>query len=360
MNSVKLTSKRNEMMDLCKFIGSVFVVFIHVPFPGIVGGAVDCIARFAVPMFFAISGWFSYQSDCAKLVRRLRHILTLYLAGLFLGIILGAITWLYDGNALSEYLSWFSIDANRICKILFLCENPFYNSPELWYLLSIGQTYLIVSIYAAFFKETEIQYKPLYIISFVLLIIHIILGVLAVVAEMGVPASMYRNGLLFGFPMFSLGLFLHQYHKRILSVFSLTPRKMVLLIFSGLVLSLLQWRGAGIGEMPFGMLMTVPALVLLMTSHPDLPSIPHGLKKVISQLGPISMVVYIIHYPLIGVCDTFFGDFMRSALGSAADWLRPLLVVLLSVITGILWCNLQKLYRTLIPKNKNSSQKIKS
>ena len=47
---------RNETLECCRILAAVFVVFLHVPFPGLLGKTVNCLARFAVPLFFAISG----------------------------------------------------------------------------------------------------------------------------------------------------------------------------------------------------------------------------------------------------------------------------------------------------------------
>ena len=65
-SGIKLKKPRNQTIDILKLIISFFVVFHHVPFPGIKGEVVKCIARCTVPFFFAVSGYFSYGIGSGK------------------------------------------------------------------------------------------------------------------------------------------------------------------------------------------------------------------------------------------------------------------------------------------------------
>ena len=62
-----MSSQKNSTLELIKLFASYMVVFIHVPFYGKYGDAIDAIARFAVPFFFLVSGFYSYQIDCEKI-----------------------------------------------------------------------------------------------------------------------------------------------------------------------------------------------------------------------------------------------------------------------------------------------------
>lgn len=61
-NENKLISNRNCSLDFCKGVGCIFVVFIHVTFPGGLGQAVKSLGSFAVPLFFMISGYYCSNS----------------------------------------------------------------------------------------------------------------------------------------------------------------------------------------------------------------------------------------------------------------------------------------------------------
>ena len=45
-------SGHNDKLDLWKCVAIYSVIFIHILLPGQIGVAVNCLARFAVPLFF--------------------------------------------------------------------------------------------------------------------------------------------------------------------------------------------------------------------------------------------------------------------------------------------------------------------
>ena len=57
---------RNKNLDAVKAVAACFVVFIHVGFPGETGQIIKVIARFAVPFFFMISGYFCYYAEKSR------------------------------------------------------------------------------------------------------------------------------------------------------------------------------------------------------------------------------------------------------------------------------------------------------
>lgn len=58
-------------LNALKGIACICVVWIHAPFPGIVGKVVSGIARFAVPLFFAIAGYYIYDGNKEKVAKKL-------------------------------------------------------------------------------------------------------------------------------------------------------------------------------------------------------------------------------------------------------------------------------------------------
>lgn len=75
-------SARNEGVDCLKGIACIAVVLIHVRFPGLAGYICRVASQFAVPLFFAISGYFftaGKGSLYASTARKLRHSIFLFL-----------------------------------------------------------------------------------------------------------------------------------------------------------------------------------------------------------------------------------------------------------------------------------------
>lgn len=63
-----MTVQKNDTLELIKLFASYMVVFIHVMFYGTVGEAMNALGRFAVPLFFLISGYYSFQNSTVKMV----------------------------------------------------------------------------------------------------------------------------------------------------------------------------------------------------------------------------------------------------------------------------------------------------
>lgn len=63
-------SGHNDKLDLWKCVAIYSVIFIHILLPGQIGVAVNCLARFAVPLFFLSAGFFSWRSPPRVLARR--------------------------------------------------------------------------------------------------------------------------------------------------------------------------------------------------------------------------------------------------------------------------------------------------
>ena len=192
--------------------------------------------------------------------------------------------------------------ADQIASWFVLQINPF--SGHLWYLTAIFLCYGVLWLYVRFFGTEQVNYTPLYIFSLGLITFHIAMGEMAIGVEAQVSHELVRNFLFFGLPMFSLGLFLRQYQERIVENFNLNGWKLAGLVLLGAMLSVLQWYGMGTGELPIGMLLLVPALVLWMAGNPILTKNPF-LCYVISLFGGVSTSVYITHLVVYDVYNTY-------------------------------------------------------
>ena len=67
---------RNRTLDMVKAICAYAVVLLHVHFPGNAGIIANVLARFAVPVFFMVSGYFCFRGDDTEFIRigkKIRH-----------------------------------------------------------------------------------------------------------------------------------------------------------------------------------------------------------------------------------------------------------------------------------------------
>lgn len=71
------SGKRNSLLNFLKGCACIGVVFIHIPFPGLIGVVFQKSAQCAVPIFVMISGYFAYSVEgdvCPKVIRRAKRI----------------------------------------------------------------------------------------------------------------------------------------------------------------------------------------------------------------------------------------------------------------------------------------------
>lgn len=329
-----LTVSRNQSMECAKLVASFFVVAIHVPFPGDFGNVISCLSRFAVPMFFAISGYFSYGAGADKLAKRMAHIFQLNLIATLL-CILSKYMRMSDWNAgmllkLQQLMpSW-----ENVAKWVFLHINPF--SGELWYLTAIWFCYGAVWGYVRFFGEKPVCYRPLYIISLTLFLIRFAVGDLLRFSGVDIPFYIFRDGWFEGLPMFSMGIFLRQYRQQIFSNFQLTSKKLLLLFAAGFALSFLQWEQMGMMELPLGTVLQVAVLILLTAANPKLGTESAWKNTLIAKFGSLSTMVYILHYQIYEDYRDFFQYRFQEILGGKEEWLRPVVILSVTLVVSLL------------------------
>lgn len=343
--------KLNQTMELCKMIAAIFIVFLHYPFLGTFGKAVNCLSRFAVPVFFAISGYFSYGVDSNRFVKRIKHILKLNIISTLVYVLWSVIAVQRAGNVSVTEMLEMKLSAANIVKWLFINVNPF--AGHLWYLAAILTCYVILWAYAGFYEGKQINYTPLYILGFTLILLHLLFSTVATASKMSVPYFVYRNALLFGLPMVVLGIFVREYGERIVNNFKLNGVKTIILITVGSALSLLQWKGLGKIEMPVGALITVVALMLFMSTQSEIPFVGKHLYGLFSHFGNISLIMYICHILIGNVIKTYSADSAFLMKIAENGNLFPCAILIFSILAGVIFDIFSTLIKNVKKKQKN-------
>lgn len=327
--------QRNLSMECAKLIAAFLVVFAHAPFPGNIGQAISCLARCPVPLFFAISGYFSYQTSSEKLAKRLGHILLLFCAGAAVDLLWDCAVIEYGGGSSIGYLRAVIPDGKELIRWLYLTLNPY--SDHLWYLGAAATCYAVLWLYVRFFDGREADYRPLYILGAVLLVINLLTGSFANAAQAPSSIFLYRNGLVFGLPVFCMGLFLRQYGQQVRRSYRLTDGKLLLIMAAGILWSLVEWFSIGLCDSMPGNILAVMALMMLLAEHPRLSRAGEGLKRLVSRFGFWSTVIYILHPVVIEVYETCLKDAVAAKLGDQEAWAAPAIIALISLTAAVLW-----------------------
>ena len=147
---------------MLKLLASYMVVFIHVSFKGTAGIAVDAVARFAVPFFFVVSGFYSYHISLDKIRKRAKHIFFLLVIATVCHTLCKTALMLltHDYNGISVYFREY-LRPEALARLLLL--NMPVHLDYLWYLLAMLYVYYIFYMITNIVSAKEECYPSLYL-----------------------------------------------------------------------------------------------------------------------------------------------------------------------------------------------------
>lgn len=325
------TASRNQAMDLAKLIASFFVLHIHVCFPGKFGSFIQTLATFAVPLFFAITGYFSYQINSKGIHKRLTSISRLYCTAIVLHILWGCIAVEMNGGSTVAHLIRLIPDPDEFLFWLVIQKDPF--SGHLWYLAALLAVYLIFLLYI---KKFGTNYQLLYVLSLFLFLGYFVIYMLPLPLDAEVVQRICRNAWLTGLPMFSFGLYLREKQHNIIHSPHLTEKASLLILLIGIVLVAVQWGSDSKCRRPFGMLLILAGILLLSILHPQVSTDSKKKSTLLSKCGSWSTWIYILHLLLQSVYMQLLYPLISPVLSFQAEqWVRPILIAIVSLVCAI-------------------------
>lgn len=326
--------KRISSIELVKLIASCFVVFIHYHFPGEIGIVIQCIARFSVPLFFCITGYFCFQISEKSIKKRIVRILRIQCWASLIYLVFNSLV--FSNDTMMNYIND-SCTKENIAKLVIGQMHPFQN--HLWYLFALIFCYIILLVYTIGLgkKDGNISYKYLYLFGLFLGTILVFSSSYSMLDENTMDYHVYRNGLFTGLPFIILGIFIRQYKDTIIKRFELTRIKCLLMIIIGTMISIIQDLGIGSGrtELPIGIFLVVPAIMFVVVDTKNCSS--YIFDRISRVAGKVSLIVYIIH-PLIHKCVKYYSkqvDWIRNIYNQKVFY--PLFIVGCSIMIGLIY-----------------------
>ena len=326
---------RNRTFDLFKWAAALFVLLLHVPFPGDVGGTVRMFARWAVPFFFMVSGYFTYgavqREDAGRLVRRIRRLLSIFVpaAGFYA---LWCCFLLSDKTPAAFFKSHYAMEN----VVSFFLLNNTQSKPHLWFIPALIYCYGVVLLLMKMHRTHWLRWAPL------LLLVPLVLGEVVVgMLHREVAAQYSRNAWFTGLPCFALGLLFKEAETQIKRLGRKWPALGVLV---GLALSVLEYRFLNdSADMYLGPLVAAVSLFLLAQNVTCTWENPFVLYAEGSALA-----IYILHPALRNLAQRQLLPWW-GVRGMAADWLLPVLTLALALLAAGIWLWLKSLWN----KRKN-------
>lgn len=237
MNSKK---RQNECLNFIKGCACFSVLYMHTNSGGLVGTLITCLSRYAVLIFFMISGYycFNHSSDIInkKYKNKILHIIKICLFSTIVYFIWSScILYVLEGKSINIYLFIKNlVNIKSLVNFVFFNQVPFGGT--LWFLFALLYCYIIMWVI-----DKLKCYRIVYILSMLLIIIHIVSrGVIQYYGLIDESRNIvyYRNFIFMGFPFFMMGNFIHRYEEKLKKKFS--NKQLIILIISGLLISCLE------------------------------------------------------------------------------------------------------------------------
>lgn len=335
----------NRFLYMVKGIACIMVILIHVKFPGNVGTICETLARFAVPMFFAVSGRFllhEHENMEAVLIRksaRIRLIHTVRLTFIALGVytLYSLIYMLCCGTGFS---GWIHEKYNffEFSRLVLFGSGKFiydysYTFDHLWYLFALIYVYFLIWIFAGAVRRMS---GWLIFLPGSLLMFGELLQKIYPVRIFGIGISTWyvmRNWLFIGIPFVMLGIRFHMFIQ--------TERGRILAqktkfwnfcLLAGIVSCIFEYYIAGLTEVYIGSWIIVIALLFLSESQKE-----KGAGFLVGIGKYLSADVYVWHVlvlSLVGVAT------MNSGWDQNIfwNWIKPVIVIIITLFLSRLLC----------------------
>lgn len=308
---------KNDCLNVWKGIAAFAVVLIHCTLPGVPGEIIKGIARFAVPLFFLISGYFAYGREDAVLRRREIHILRLYVGAVAVYYLWAAIRYFLSQRTFAQMGAELFPDGGRtVSDLLFF--NRTAMAPHLWFMGALVYCYLFYRLLTR--KRLE---ERAYLLIPVLLAANLLLGEGRGLTGIAVPVRWIRSFWLTGFPFFLWGSWFACREKQ--GRLQLHRSAGMALVAGGMLLSSVECLWSGYDELYVGSILTAGGLFSLALAFADL-----GKGSLLARIGERdSANIYLWHmllrnfaalaFLMAGVYETMACQLLMPFLVGAAS-----------------------------------------
>ncbi|MBR0271194.1 MAG: acyltransferase [Methanobrevibacter sp.] len=251
-------------LNFLKFLAVFGVICIHCSiFPTVQykGLVIDALARFSVPAFFLISGFFSYYDDNSialhKYKTRMVKLIKLFIIANIVYFLFEFYT-VYFGNLTALILEKFTL--YDIFYYFTYDVSPF--GTHLWFIFALIYCYLLFYILTKFCVKPKILYKFIPI----LIAATLFMSEFCKLIGMTFPLEYYRNFLFMGLPFFTIGYYIHDNES---NLNKLSNTSAIILAFSGILLTILEVSFVGMSEIFVGTVIFITFVFIWCVKNPN-------------------------------------------------------------------------------------------
>lgn len=287
MNEINDKKEINFSINVIKCLAIFSVIIIHCGIfsLGRKGTVIEGLARFAVPFFFLISGYYSYyklnNKSMMKYKERIIRLTKL--------LIISSILFIIFNFFIFQKLDINNVNLLKQAFNIIIFDNYFYGG-HLWFIGALIYCYIFYYLLGKF----KIDFKNIYIYIPILLIICLLLSEFAKNIGISIPNYYYRNFLFMGLPFFSIGHFIHHYQENFLEDISNKP--LILTVLGACFLIMIEVLHVGMVSIYVGTTILSISIFLWCVKNPN------KLKKFrISGFigGRLYTSMYILHFLIL-------------------------------------------------------------
>ena len=337
--------KQYELLNVLKIIAAFFVVGIHVHFPGDFGRGFIAVARFAVPFFFMVSGFFSYYENKdvlgVKYKRKIKHLVTIFIGSFVLYLAYECLAHAVGGSLMQYLGNRFSLTA--------IGEFFIFNHPRvmeaLWFLPAL----IYVTLVFFFFEKKGIT-KKMYFLIPVLFIAGVILREMPEFIQ-GLPslfskAYLCRNWLFVGLPFFMTGHFIRANEEKLTKEFPDVILFIIMLVSTAeaVAVDMLHTQKS----LYIGTFFAVTSLFIFALKKEG--KVKSG--KLAFLGAEYSLYVYILHIMVKNVLMKILSFGIFAPVGEILTPVMPVIVFVISLIASAVYCIMKSKIKSLRNKNE--------
>ncbi len=286
---------KNKTLFSAKAIACFFVICLHIGIPSKYGQLVINFARFAVPLFFIITGYFTEYKNkkemSIKLDNRIKKLEKLIIISFVFYWFLYILLQIKNGTLLL-YLKDAFMFKNILKFLIFNWTTPLIGVGHLWYLFA-----LLYVMYLMKFINKYNLYKQGYIYSMIVIVCIFIWELIDSYFNLNVSQIYYRNAWFMGLPFFMLGNFIKKHENR----FNILNKNLIIysvsIIFFIAILMYIEPKIiSGDNCLFLSNILTNIFIFLIAINKKSI--------NILSNIGEkYSGSIYIIHYAVIGVIN---------------------------------------------------------
>lgn len=345
-----------------RIVLAILVVYLHIdnylyirsgmsPAAAVADNYIIVLARLAVPMFFAISGYYFYkkkQSDEDRsAIKNIKHLLLILLGGCCLYLI-GSIVL----NGVSETVQ--PITSRNLFLFAFFNRTTIVaNSGILWFILALISCYSIYYIFPKFFRK-----KYLYLLTGILWFLAVCKSSVYGGVVMDKWSSYIQQSYIcLGLPYFTLGYFIHAHWDKIKQF--TTNKRLAKILILAIVLYLIEQTifianrsfNATAIENPITLPLLIASILITAVQHPG-----KSTPKLSSIAANYSLYIYVTHFlTTIVLSRILYGIDVPSKIRYWKGLVCWFVVVAICIILSFIYTQLKKQFTNLFARHNKIS-----